>query len=118
MPTKDGRKSGGRKKGTPNKATQDVQAICERLKCNPIEIKCHFANGDWNALGYDGPTQTRVTAQGIKVEEDVIPPELRFAAAKELSNYLYPKRKAVEHSGKDGEALPAFRIQIVDAKGN
>jgi hypothetical protein len=32
-------------------------------------------------------------------------PGLRFAAHKEVAGYIYPKRKAVEVSGEDGEKL-------------
>ena len=30
-------KTGGRKTGTPNKRTQDITALLDRLGCNPIE---------------------------------------------------------------------------------
>ena len=64
----------GRKKGTPNKSTLDLHAICERLGVNPFE----------------------------KLVEYIVHPcdtEIRLAALKEICSYLYPKRKAVEHSG-------------------
>jgi hypothetical protein len=38
---------------------------------------------------------------------------LRFQAFKELAQYLYPKRKALEHSGETGgHAPPVFVIDI------
>lgn len=58
----------GRKKGTPNKASLPILELCEKHNCNPAE-----------AL--------------IKCMED---PEYRFLAAKELMQYIYPKKRALE----------------------
>jgi len=72
-------KTGGRKKGTPNKATYPVAELCEKLGCNPIEALIAFCKSQH--------------------------PDFRFAAAKELAQYLHPKRKAVELSGPNGGDL-------------
>jgi hypothetical protein len=37
-------KTGGRKTGTPNKRTQDITALLDRLGCNPIEGMAHIAS--------------------------------------------------------------------------
>ena len=71
-----GQKTGGRKKGTPNKRTQEIQAKLETLGCDPIEGMARIATDETN------------------------PPELRLKAYSDLAPYLYPKRKAVEHSGE------------------
>lgn len=84
MPAPKGHKRyGGRVKGTPNKDTTKVLEIIEREKCDPIEFLCWVVN-----------------ANVAKLKEA---PELeqRIAAAKELASYIYPKRKAVEHSVSD-----------------
>lgn len=60
----------GRKKGTPNKSSLPIEEVCRFHNCNPLE-----------AL--------------IECMKD---PEQRFNAAKELMQYLYPKRKALEVS--------------------
>ena len=73
-----GRKTGGRQKGTPNKATQDVVARLNELGCDPIEGMA--------ALALD----TTNTA------------ELRGRMFAELAQYIAPKRKAVEHSAEPG----------------
>ncbi len=73
-----GRKTGGRQKGTPNKATQDVVARLKELGCDPIEGMA--------ALALD----TKNT------------PELRGRMFAELAQYVAPKRKAVEHSAEPG----------------
>ena len=73
-----GEKTGGRQKGTPNKATADVIARLEALGCDPIEGMAQIAM-DTNA--------------------DL---SLRGKMYAELAQYVAPKRKAVEHSGNDG----------------
>ena len=64
-----------------------VEDIARVLDCNPFEILCRFANGDYGGLG---------------LKKRDIGPDLRFLAAKEAAQYIHPKRKAVEHSGPDG----------------
>lgn len=94
-----GAKTGGRSKGTPNKRTTDAQEIAERLQCDPFEVLCFFAKGDWKGLGY----QQKLS----------IPLEIRAKAAAEASKYLYPQRKAMEHTtGEEG-----FKIIIEDYRG-
>lgn len=94
----------GRKKGTPNKKTQELRDLAEQLGVNPFQILLHFAAGDWQALGYPDATVTKVTQNGV-FTEDRISPELRSSSAREACKYLYPQLKAVEHSGPDGGPL-------------
>lgn len=65
----------GRKMGTPNKITSEAAERLEELGCDPIEGMGKIA-GD-----------TRNT------------PEVRGRMYAELVQYLYPKCRAVEHSG-------------------
>lgn len=69
----------GRAKGTPNKKTIELLEIWERLQYDPAE-----------ALGKLLPT---------------LEPEKQADIHLKLMPYKYPTRKAVEHTGKDGEAL-------------
>lgn len=78
-------KTGGRKKGCPNKKTQELRECAERLGVNPFEVLLLFAEGNWKALGYN---------------RSVIAPPVRARAAAEACQYLHPKRKAIEHSGE------------------
>ena len=89
---------GGRVKGIPNKKTQSLIERCDDLGVDPFDVLLRVAKGDWEALGYDSPTNIIVTKQG-SYEQDVITLESRVNAAKELCQYLYPKRKAIELSG-------------------
>lgn len=86
MPLKNGEKSGGRQKGTPNKVTQDILARCEEMGCDPMKILMEFA--------LHHPEDSR-----------------RFEAAKELCQYIYPKRKAMELTSGDEKG---FKLIIED----
>lgn len=89
-------RTGGRKKGTPNKRSAEAQAICDRLKFDPFETLCHLARADWEALGYSEPI--------------FIDPAIRVKAAAEATKYVYSQRKAIEHStGEEG-----FKIILED----
>ncbi len=76
-----GNKTGGRKKGTPNKRTQEVIDQLTALKCDPIEGMAKIALDEKNSS------------------------ELRGRMFSELAQYIAPKRKAIEHSGEGGEPV-------------
>ena len=76
-----GNKTGGRKKGTPNKRTQEVIDQLTALDCDPIEGMAKIALDEKNT------------------------PELRGRMFSELSQYIAPKRKAIEHTGESGEPV-------------
>ena len=76
-----GAKTGGRKKGTPNKRTQEVIDKLADLDCDPITGMAKIALDEKN------------------------PPELRGRMFSELAQYIAPKRKAIEHTGESGEPV-------------
>ncbi len=76
-----GAKTGGRKKGTPNRKTQAVIDKLADLDCDPIEGMAKIAADEKNS------------------------PELRGRMFSELAQYIAPKRKAIEHSGESGEPV-------------
>ncbi len=76
-----GNKTGGRKKGTPNKRTQEVIDQLTALDCDPIEGMANIALNEKNSA------------------------ELRGRMFSELAQYIAPKRKAIEHSGEAGEPV-------------
>ena len=99
-----GKKYGGRKAGTPNKRAS-VQEICERHGVNPIEVLVEMC---------------KPIEPGLPPQEIMSRVANRFAAAKELCQYLYPKQKALEVSGPNGEAVKvesqsqsSFKDQLV-----
>jgi hypothetical protein len=74
----NGRKTGGRIRGTPNKKTSEIQERLFDMGCDPIQGMAILAMDEGN------------------------PPELRGRMYAELAQYVAPKRKAVEHSrGED-----------------
>jgi hypothetical protein len=83
-----GRKTGGRVAGTPNRKTRDVEALLASLDCEPIRGMAEIARNPEASL------------------------ELRGRMNAELAQYLYPKRKAVEHSG-DEAALTGSKLEVV-----
>lgn len=95
-----GKRAGaGRKKGVPNKKTQIVEEILESLGCNPLLNLVRIAMGERIMA-----TTYLNKETGERVEEAVIPTlDQQLAANKELCQYVYPKRKAIEHSGPGGE---------------
>lgn len=66
----------GRKKQTGKR--EAVAAICERLGCEPIEGMVRIANNPKAKL------------------------ELRARMLAEIAQYMYPKLRAIEHSGPGG----------------
>jgi hypothetical protein len=65
-----GQKFGGRTKGTPNKTTQDLMAICAKHKVDPFEAM-------------------------IIAAAKVINPKEQVDSWEKVCQYLYPNRKAL-----------------------
>ncbi len=101
MPFKPGQKrppSAGRKKGTPNSKTLELSELISKFGCQPGEVLARVARGERiMALAYANKET------GEFVEHEVMPTlDQMIQADKELTQYVYPKRKAVEHSGEIG----------------
>lgn len=82
---------GGRQKGTPNKRTQALQERLTSMDCDPIEAMVRIgeqakADKDWH---------------------------LAFGVYKELAQYVYPKRKAIEVYDEGPEEKREIEIRIV-----
>ena len=75
---KKGNKTGGRSKGTKNKRTQEVIDILNELDCNPIEGIANIAKIAMGRQDY----------------------ALAGNMYKELSQYIFPKRRAIEVSAE------------------
>ena len=80
-------KFGGRVSGTPNKRTTKLQELLEE-----------------RFPGWCPVVQMAALAQDTEADMG-----LRVTCCKEVAQYLYPKRKAIEHSG-DGGGLISFRM--------
>lgn len=85
-----------RQKGTKNRKTLEVEEIASKLKCNPFEVLCLFAKGDWKALGYENELYFIEKPDGQVKMGYVVTPEMRLQGAKEAAKYLYSQKRAVE----------------------
>lgn len=116
-------KTGGREKGTPNKRTQELVDILEEKGFSPASEIIRLYRRAWKEYRrydeiYDAIQDER-TNHEIKVPltYDAIPHlKLALDAAKELMNYVYPKRKAIEITGKNGGPLDAFLRMAPDER--
>lgn len=90
------------KKAFPRKVVRESEALFEKadeLGVDPFTILLQIADG--NAAALDLP------------DEKTISPELRAMAARECIRYMYPTKKAMEVTGKNGEAIE-HKLSIVD----
>lgn len=92
---KGGKQPGaGRPKGSQSKANKMIEDILETMNCDPLRILAEIAKGERVHC-----TTYLDKEQGEHVEEEIVPSlDQRKDACKELLGYIYPKRKAVEHS--------------------
>lgn len=79
------KKVGGRVAGKPNKSTQSLMEKCEAKGVDVFELMLEYAT-------------------------EPCEPALRFQALKELCQYLYPKRKALEVTGE----IEAITVNVYD----
>ncbi len=82
-----GHKTGGRKKGTPNRRTAEVAERLAALDCDPLAGMAVLAMDETNT------------------------PELRRRMYAELAQYLYPKRRAIESAPEEKQQV-IFQIGI------
>jgi len=76
-----GRKTGGRQRGTPNRRTAEVAARLEELGCDPVEGMARIALDVSN------------------------PPELRGRMFAELAQYVAAKRRAIDLGQNEGQQV-------------
>lgn len=104
MPFKPGDpkpKNAGRKPGTPNKKSLQLEERAAELGVDPFLFLAHFMMGDTKSLGEE-PFVDDETGEETYPK---IPLEDRREAAKELMPYLYGKRKPVDKDGDDSSDL-------------
>lgn len=92
-----GFKAGGRVAGTPNRRTKEVREMLDSLGCDPIEGVARIAENPRNSA------------------------ELRGRMYAELAQYIYSKRKALDHvmSAADQQNLNIriVRLEAPDQRG-
>lgn len=109
-----GKRYGGRAKGTPNKRTQQLSEILESMGCDPALALARVVM-DQNMGSGETYKQERFTKEGQPYTVLGYDTEIKVRAATELCQYLYPKRKAVEHSGAiDTVSADERRSRLLD----
>lgn len=115
MATKDGKKTGGRKKGTPNKLTRDLIGYLEQRQYSPLSevLDC---------LEKERPTPEEVkkykqelVKRGISESEakplvrqfanDYLSTPQKIDVNMRLMEFVYPKRKSVEVENKQSSTI-------------
>ncbi len=82
----------GRKLGSKNKRTLGIEQALDAGNCNPIQGMIDMVN------------------------DETTEPSIRAKLYCELAGYIYPKRKAIEHSGIDGApVLQRYAVLVHDA---
>lgn len=85
----------GRKKGTPNHKTQHLMNICEKEGIDPFQALCQIAK------------------ESIKTN-----PERAISALKEVCQYVYPKRKALEIELSDEELIDLAKERLDEVRAS
>lgn len=106
-------KTGGRKKGTPNKRTQEFIEVLERRKFSPADALIDvyrkalkaFNSGAGKSFG-DGPDMNFKYL------------EIANKAACDLMQYRFPKRKALEIDDARNNEAPKVLVLWADEDGN
>jgi hypothetical protein len=106
----------GSRKGIPNKRTSDLMDIIDKHDFHPFEALILYAKGDHEALNLPEYTVASITKEGEPIEKLTISPELRQKSAKDACEYLWNKKRAVEHSGPGGSDLLTKLVE--DLSGN
>lgn len=108
-------KKGGRSKGSLNKSNRELKEIAEELGVNPFEVLLNFAKRDYEALKMPEFNE-KTTKDGTKILEPSISPETQMNAAGKACEYLFPKLKAVEHTGLNGADLFANLVGRINGE--
>lgn len=102
----------GRKKGVPNKKTQELIDILEASGYSPAAELIRIAaiaekEYDRSSEIYDAIQEKRTLAGINSPLSDIAPTYLKIMqdSASDMMNYVYPKRKAVELTGENGKDL-------------
>jgi len=113
-----GTRIGGRKKGTPNKASRTVKERLAVLGCDVIEymaltvnnnVPCGVCRGSGKTKFQPAGSErfsgerTCQSCWGSKLER--LTPRERLDSAKALLAHTEPMLKAIEHTGTDGGAI-------------
>lgn len=121
----DGTKSGGRKPGTPNRVTRDLIEELNAKGYSPVAALIETAFRAEKEFDRIKAVEARVNRDLTDDEQTIMTGDtalnwlkLSASCAADILPYVYPKRKAVEHSGPNGTPLnPSQTIIYIPANG-
>lgn len=107
-----GKKTGGRKKGTPNKEhpiTMEVVSTLRNMGYDPVAFQAKMARHAWNRYlkcltkkneyGANGALHAAIQANG------------------DIMKYVYPTRKAIDHNVSGGVVISSFADAMLAIDG-
>lgn len=95
-----GIKTGGRKKGSTNKATAKKAAEIAESGLTPLDYMLSLLR---NEPPEDADLQQKIAMSAM-----------RFEAAKAAAPYVHPRLAAVEHTGKDGGPIETKEVSDME----
>lgn len=103
--------NGGRKKGTPNRRTQELMVILEKHNFDPGEelIYCYK---EFRKI-FEYRKRKGNLAGALTALEDAAD------TANDIAQFVYPKKKAIEHSGEVGvKTFADFMAASLEGEGD
>lgn len=108
LPKKGERQPGsGRKKGTPNKKTVELMQVLEKNKFDPGEELIYLYREAKKIFEFRKKNSNLVGALSAM--------DRMIEVAEDIAQYVYPKKKAIEHSGEVGVRTFADFIASADS---
>lgn len=122
--SKPGERRGGRKKGAPNKKTLDLIKTLEEQGYDPVAELIRIAmlaEKEYERAEeiFDAIQEARIEKKLVPLSESTAPTYLKImqSSASDLMNYIYPKRKAIEHTGANGKDLGQSFLDLLKLAG-
>lgn len=100
----------GRKKGTPNKKTAELLEVLAANNYNPSEELIYFGNQARRIFEY------RKKKGNLSGALSALETAINVAEA--IAQYVYPKKKSIEHSGDIGVRTVADFAKLADEDDN
>lgn len=94
---------------------KSLKATLNRLGCKPEEVLAYITTGNWKKLGLPSEVVLVNDGKGGHQEKPAVTIEVRQKAAAELMSYMYPKLKAIEHTG-EVTAVTEQRLTVDEIK--
>jgi hypothetical protein len=116
-----GKKTGGRRKGTPNKATAERQAAVAALGKTPLEIM--IENARWADNQVNGLMERLVVSEPSLATEELFSQMIRLRQlsvewAHLAAPYVHPRLAAIAHGHTNADGSPLMPIVTITIEGD